>query len=204
VNPLVAGFILAGGRSSRMGQEKALLDLNGETLLARGLRQLCEVCAEVAIAGATPALGRFGRVIPDEQPGQGPLSGIIAALASSRFEWNLFCPVDVPFVPRSAWERLISATATATATATGREGDGSADAVLARVCGQVQPLCGLYHRRLHKALRKQFDKGQRKVTRAAEDSGKVVWVDFDQPAEGPWFRNVNTPEEYAQLTHPTV
>lgn len=196
MNLPIAGFILAGGRSSRMGQEKALLALNGETLLARGLRQLGEVCAEVAIAGGTPDLCRFGQVIPDEEQGQGPLSGILAALASSRFAWNLFCPVDVPFVPRSAWERLIAIAAS--------KENGTVDAVLARVCGQVQPLCGLYHCRLQNALRRQFDQGQRKVTRAAEDAGKVAWVSFDEPTEALGFRNLNTPEDYAQLAHPTL
>jgi len=196
VNPAVAGFVLAGGRSSRMGEEKALLTLDGETLLARGLRQLRQVCAEVAIAGGMPELSHFGRLVPDEQPGQGPLSGITAALASSAFEWNLFCPVDVPFVPRSAWERLMSIAAT--------ELCETADAVLARVCGQVQPLCGLYRRRLEPRLRMQLNAGQLKVTRAVMDSGTVVWVDFDELGQAAWFRNLNTPEEYAHMMHPNL
>jgi len=196
VNPAVAGFVLAGGRSSRMGKEKALLALDGETLLARGLRQLGEVCAEVAIAGGTAELSRFGRLVSDEQTGQGPLSGILAALRSSACEWNLFCPVDVPFVPRCAWERMIAVAAD--------ELHASADAILARVCGQVQPLCGLYRRRLEPELRTQLNHGERKVTRAVTDSGTVVWVDFDEQGQAAWFRNLNTPEDYAQMMHPKL
>ncbi len=105
----MGGFVLAGGRSTRMGRDKALLELEGETLVARGLRTLGEVCAEVAIAGGAEELRRFGRVIPDGLPGCGPLGGIVAALEQTLFEWNLFLAVDVPFVPRAVWARLIEA-----------------------------------------------------------------------------------------------
>lgn len=192
MTPSPAGFVLAGGRSSRMGRDKALLELDGETLLERGLRQLREVCAEVAIAGGAPELGQFARVIADERGGEGPLAGIIAALAASAAEWNLFCPVDVPFVPRQAWERLV-----------GEASAGGADAVLARVAGQVQPLCGLYRRRLVEPLRAQLESGQRRVTAAVMAAGTVVWVEFAGAGEAQWFRNVNTPEDYAGLMHPT-
>lgn len=187
----VGGFVLAGGRSSRMGEEKALLELDGEALLARGLRLLGVVCAEVAIAGGSPDLARFGRLVSDETAGQGPLSGIIASLEDTAFEWNLFCPVDVPFVPRTAWQRLLEHAPL-----------GGVDAILARVCGQVQPLCGLYRKQVGGALRAQLQGGQRKVTAAIEAVGPVVWVDFDQPREDQWFRNVNTPEDYEQMLHP--
>lgn len=186
-----AGFVLAGGLSSRMGREKALLELDGETLLERNLRSLAEVCREVAIAGGSADLARFGRLIPDERIGEGPLSGIVAALEASAIAWNLFCPVDVPFVPPQAWVRLLeSALARA------------ADVVVARVCGQVQPLCGVYHRRVAPALRAQLDAGQRKVTAAIESAGTVFWVDFDQPGAENWFHNLNTPEDYQRLAHP--
>ena len=174
-----------------MGQEKALLELDGETLLERGLRLLGEVCAEVAIAGGSPVLARFGRLVSDEAAGQGPLSGIFAALEDTAFEWNLFCPVDVPFVPRTVWQRLLE----------GAPRDG-ADAILARACGQVQPLCGLYCKHVGAGLRAQLEGGQRKVTAAIEAVGPVVWVDFDRPGEDQWFRNVNTPEDYQRMLHP--
>src|SRR5260370_33366300 len=96
-----AGFVLAGGRSSRMGQDKALLTLGGEALVKRGVRKLSEVCAEVSISGGTEDLTRFGNVIPDKNPGCGPLGGIVAALARISFEWTLLLTVYAPFVPVS-------------------------------------------------------------------------------------------------------
>ena len=102
-----AGFVLAGGRSTRMGQDKALLTLGGEPLVKRAVRKLSMVCAEVAIAGGAENLMQFGRVIPDESSGCGPLAGIVAALEQSSFEWNLFLAVDAPFVPVSVLKALL-------------------------------------------------------------------------------------------------
>ena len=186
-----AGFVLAGGRSTRMGRDKALLEIDGEMLIRRGLRQLGEVCSEVAIAGGSPELARYGRLVEDRNPGMGPLSGIVAALESTSSTWNLFCPVDAPFVPGSAWQMLLEQAA-----------NGSADAVLARVCGQVQPLCGLYHRQTAAGLRAQLEAKLLKVTSAIEATGRVLWVDFDAPEEQAWFRNLNTPEDYDRIAHP--
>jgi molybdopterin-guanine dinucleotide biosynthesis protein A len=103
-----AGYVLAGGRSTRMGRDKALLILDGETLVQRALRTLAEVCDEVAIAGGAPHLAQFGRLIPDPIPDSGPLAGIVAALEQSTHEWNLFLAVDVPFVPREAWLQILA------------------------------------------------------------------------------------------------
>ena len=102
-----AGFLLCGGQSSRMGTDKALLLLDGEPLVQRGLRTLDEVCREVAIAGGAQELSRFGRVIPDEVRGCGPLGGVVSALEQSLSEWNVFMSVDSPFVPASALFRLL-------------------------------------------------------------------------------------------------
>lgn len=174
-----------------MGRDKALLELDGETLVGRGLRQLGAVCPEVWICGGSLELARFGRLLPDQAAGLGPLGGIVTALEKSCREWNLFCPVDVPFVPREAWQTLLE-----------RAGQGGADAVLARVGGQVQPLCGVYNSTTAAALRAQLELRKLRVTAAVQSAGEVAWVDFDSPDQQVWFRNLNTPEEYELLEHP--
>lgn len=180
----VAGFVLAGGISSRMGQDKALLELGGETLVARAVRTLGEVCADVAICGRLE-LARFGRVVLDEESGRGPLGGIVAALSQTQWKWNLFCPVDVPFVPRAAWEKILA-----------RAAEDDCVAVMARVQGEVQPLCAAYSRNSASAMRAFLDSGRGRVTAAAEAAGAVAYVDFQELA---WFRNANTPDEFAAL-----
>jgi molybdenum cofactor guanylyltransferase len=101
IHPDAAGFVLAGGRSSRMGREKALLEFAGETLVARSLRILREADLPGPIAGRTSDLSAFAPQIPDTQPGHGPLSGVCAALASTPAEYAVFLSVDTPFVPPS-------------------------------------------------------------------------------------------------------
>lgn len=164
-----------------MGRDKALLVMEGETLVERAIRKLREVCAEVAIAGGSEALTRFGRVVPDAEMGCGPLGGMVAALAESRCEWNVFLPVDVPFVPVSCLRELVSAAAESELGA------------MARVEGQVQPLCGVYSKAMLPVLRQELAEGRWKVAQAIAAAGPVGMVDFEDVE---WFRNVNTPEEF--------
>ncbi|GGA65945.1 molybdenum cofactor guanylyltransferase [Edaphobacter acidisoli] len=185
-NPPVkaAGFVLAGGRSTRMGQDKAILQLGGLTLVERCLGKLRTVCDEVAIAGGKPELERYGRVIPDEAPGCGPLGGIVAALEQSAHEWNLFLPVDAPFVPDKCLRELLQVAAV-----------GDWAAVIARADGRLQPLCGVYSRTMLPALRRELAEGRWKVAPALELAGRVHVMDF---ANVKWFANLNTPAEFAE------
>jgi molybdopterin-guanine dinucleotide biosynthesis protein A len=179
-----AGFVLAGGRSSRMGQDKALLTLGGEPLVKRAIRKLSEVCAEVAIAGGTEELTQFGRVIPDESVGCGPLGGIVAALEQSSFQWNLFLAVDAPFVPVSVLKALLFMAAAFPSVC-----------VMARTHGVMQPLCAVYSGKALEVLKQELAAGRWKVTRAIEAAGPVKVLDFDNTS---WFANLNTPEEFAE------
>jgi molybdopterin-guanine dinucleotide biosynthesis protein A len=178
----VCGFVLAGGKSSRMGRDKALLKLDGETLAARAVRKLRLVFAEVAIAGGAEELRPLARVVVDEHPGCGPLGGIVAALEQSPYEWNLFLAVDMPFVPEYVLRELVGAAR-----------DGAA-IVLAEAEGRLQPLCGLYSRAALPGLKADLLAGRLKVKDAALGTGACRVVGFE---ELDWFRNLNTPEEFA-------
>jgi molybdenum cofactor guanylyltransferase len=95
------GFVLAGGQSSRMGSDKALVSLDGRPLVAHALYLLQQAGLRASIAGGQPALAAFATVVEDRRPGLGPLSGICAALASTAARWAVFIPVDLPFLPSS-------------------------------------------------------------------------------------------------------
>jgi molybdenum cofactor guanylyltransferase len=96
-----AGFVLAGGESRRMGSDKALIRFAGEPLVARALKILREVGLGARIAGARGDLEQFAPVIPDTEPGRGPLAGICAALAACEAQRAVFVPVDLPLLPAS-------------------------------------------------------------------------------------------------------
>lgn len=93
-----AAFILAGGRSSRMGTDKALVPFNGKPLAVHALSILHQAGLPAAFAGGDPSLAALAPVIPDPLT-LGPLSGICAALAHSTATFTLFLPVDLPLLP---------------------------------------------------------------------------------------------------------
>ena len=105
----VGGYVLAGGRSSRMGRDKALLELAGKPLIEHAVTKLRRVCAEVHIlAGAEgehAGLARYAPLVHDLHPGCGPISGIEAALTHTTHDWNLILAVDVPFLPTALLDR---------------------------------------------------------------------------------------------------
>jgi molybdenum cofactor guanylyltransferase len=102
-----AGFVLAGGLSSRMGTDKALAPLCGKPLIEHALAALREAGLPPSIAGARTALGEFAPVISDSAPGQGPLAGICSALASASEGGAVFLSVDLPLVPASLISYLL-------------------------------------------------------------------------------------------------
>jgi molybdenum cofactor guanylyltransferase len=183
VNVSAAGFLLAGGRSSRMGRDKALLTLGGESLVKIGLEKLQVVCEVVAIAGGSEELAGFGRVVPDKWVGCGPLGGIVSALEQSLFEWNLFLPVDVPFVPVSCLEALLLGAS-----------EYPCVCVMAGIGDVKQPLCAAYSRKALSVLQRELAEGRWKVTEAIAAAGLVRVADFGNVD---WFANLNTPEEFA-------
>lgn len=96
-----AGFVLAGGQSSRMGADKALSELAGVSLLARALGILREAGLPGAIAGARSPLAEFAPVVEDAAFGLGPLGGVCAAMASTQGRHAVFLSVDMPLLPAS-------------------------------------------------------------------------------------------------------
>ena len=93
-----AAYLLAGGKSTRMGENKAFIDFRGQTLLDRALATLRAVCDSVTIVGDPSTFASYSPVIPDLFPGCGPLAGIHAALTHSSAELNIMLAVDMPFV----------------------------------------------------------------------------------------------------------
>ena len=104
----VSVFILAGGKSTRMGTDKAFALLDGRTLLARMLDVARSLTPEVAIVGDSAKFAAFAPVVEDVFPGCGPLGGIHAALRASRTELNVILAVDVPFVSLTLLTYLVS------------------------------------------------------------------------------------------------
>lgn len=109
---MILGCVLAGGRARRFGSDKALAELDGQTLLARAVETLALWCNAVVVVGRDEAPAP---TLPDwPRPGMGPLGGIAAALRHARktgYDAVLSCGVDAPFLPGNLPELLSPAPA---------------------------------------------------------------------------------------------
>jgi molybdopterin-guanine dinucleotide biosynthesis protein A len=194
-------FVLAGGQSTRMGRDKALIEFRGRPLIEHALTKLRALGFAPNISGNRPDLARYAPIIPDNYSGSGPLGGIEAALRASNEDLNLFLPVDLPLLPIAFLRWMATRSRQTVAIAT-----------MPRLQGRSQPLCALYHRaflpHVQSALAIGDGKVMRAVKRASAATGSTIDA-FDIEtvvsslssatawAEAPpvhrWFQNLNTP-----------
>lgn len=224
----IGGYVLAGGKSSRMGRDKALLELAGKPLALHAVTKLRRVCREVHILSSNPELDAYAPLVSDLHANCGPLGGIEAALKHSRYDWNLFMPVDMPFFPSTFlyfWVRKM---------------------VLARrpvkkiamfsVEDVPQPALCLLHREVIPFVSVAIEAGKYKLFPVLEEAGRQLAERYGMPPEWVflnlswtemsrfstnalakrgdeawwtlterqqevrrlWFTNLNTPEEFAE------
>jgi molybdopterin-guanine dinucleotide biosynthesis protein A len=162
-----------------MGRDKALLEIDGETLLARAARSLSQVCEEVLTADA----GRLGG-IPDG-PGRGPAAGLLGAVRARPGRSLLVLAVDLPYVPVPLLEELARS---------------AADLALPRWAGGVEPLCAFYGPAALTVLEERVARGRLDLWSLPEEPGlNVRWLGdedlrrFGDPARV--FLNLNRPED---------
>jgi molybdopterin-guanine dinucleotide biosynthesis protein A len=96
-----SAVLLAGGKSSRMGRDKALLTFREQPLWLHQMDTLSQTAPQEMLISApadAPYGGSAWRIIPDAETGHGPLAGIVSALQAIQTEWLLVFPVDMPFV----------------------------------------------------------------------------------------------------------
>jgi molybdopterin-guanine dinucleotide biosynthesis protein A len=179
-----AGYVLVGGRSSRMGRDKALLPFRGGALAQSVAQAVREATGAVTLVGDPARYAGLGYpVIPDLYPGEGPLGGILTALRNSSADWNLIAACDMPQLDPELLRGLLKTAAESGANALLPVGPD----------GRPEPLCALYHRRCLDPMGAAFAVGIRKVT-AALETVRTVRLPM---AEVSLFQNVNTPEEWA-------
>jgi len=197
---LLFGAVLCGGKSLRMGADKAVLTVGGRSLLARAAQELERICDEVVLAsGERPRYGELGLMcVLDRRVDGGPLAGLEAALfhaaecarnrgASGAFVAALAC--DMPRVPAALFSALLE-----------RARAAQADVALVSSAVGLEPLAALYSTKALPALTRALDAGERKMTAFHHGFGPLevlVVSEEELPLAGLDFaRNLNTPADW--------
>lgn len=188
VQPLL-GVILAGGKSSRMGRDKAWLSFFGQPLLARVASVVRNVTGDLLVSGRDPSVfGIDAPWLPDAQPGHGPAGGVLTVLSATGRPC-LVVSCDLPFLDEPTLERLAAAW---------RQRPASALMTTYRIVetGYVESLVAIYDPAGEGRLRRNLEQGQRRLSAIFPE--EVRWhIDYSQAdadAARPFF-NVNAPPD---------
>ncbi len=180
------GVILAGGKSSRMGHDKALIEVEGLPMLERTVELLRPHAREILVIGDPAKYApQHATVIPDDSPGKGPLGGLVTALYRARYVRLLVLACDLPAVNDRLLVRLKV------------ELDRGYDAVVPRHDGLIEPLAAAYHRHAIEPLEACVKNDVLKMSDALA-CVRTAFLDI-APGEKGWpadlFRNLNTPDD---------
>ncbi len=178
----VSGFVLAGGRSTRMGRDKALLPIGGSTMVEHIASKVLAATGNVTLIGPPERYQSLGYpVISDRLEGCGPLGGVFTALGATRTDWNLIVACDMPDLTVQFLEDLM-------AVPRGSE----AEVVVPQTAAGLDPLCALYHRRCKAAAEAAIRRKLFKMQTFVSSLEAVVWPVSDPSP----LANINTTDEW--------
>lgn len=176
--PDLAGVVLAGGRSSRMGQDKAVLRVGGRRLVDIAVAVLSTICVEVVVAAGNRVLPDLAVAQISDSGAVGPVGGIVAGLEHAQTELVAVVAVDMPFADAALLVDLA------------RRWTGQV-AVVPRTGEQLQPLHAVYARQSAPDLAAALQAGERSAARLVVDLGALV-VDVDDDR---FAHNLNVPAD---------
>ncbi len=174
-------IILAGGQSRRMGTNKALLQLDGEIVISRIVKEAERLDGEMLLVTNQPEEYEFLQLphVSDLRKGIGPLAGLEAGLMASKTEHNLLLACDLPFFQAEAGERLLQYL-------------NEYEIAVPLTEGRRHPLCAAYRKSLLPKVQKALDEGERRMD-SLLDAAKAKLVKGEGPES---FFNMNTMQDY--------
>jgi molybdopterin-guanine dinucleotide biosynthesis protein A len=193
----LSGFVLAGGKSSRMKTNKAFLKFNDETFVERAFKTLSPLCKNTKIVINEDQEAQFEQAFPafdfvfDIYTMRGALGGIHAALKNCESEFALILAVDLPFVSTETLAKLVQIAAEGFSAIVPRQNDG-----------RLQPLCAVYRAKdclpkLEELLKNDNSASVRDFLKLV--SLQIVETNFLSDNADVFF-NVNNSRDFASLT----
>jgi molybdopterin-guanine dinucleotide biosynthesis protein A len=184
----VSAALMAGGKSTRMGQDKAWIELDGEPLIARVAGVLKQVADEVIIVANDPRYAALGlRVVPDRFPDGGALGGIATGVSAATHDRVLVAACDMPFLSVEVWRVLL-------------DHRYEADVVIPKVANEFETMHALYTKACVAPMERALAAGKMRVISFFDEVRVQTIAERELRVADPTLRsftNVNTPEELA-------
>lgn len=185
-----AAIILAGGKSSRMGTNKALLKINEKTNIERTRDALKLLFDDIILVTNEPETYEFlgMKMTSDHYPGMGPLAGVHAGLTASDYDVNLIVACDMPFVSVELAEALV-------------ESCSHYDAVIPVINGKQHPLFAVYHKKIAGEAAKSIEEARLRMKHLFDRINVLYMTESDLQTYSQMdlervFFNMNNPNEY--------
>ncbi len=179
-------IILAGGKSSRMGQDKGLVRINNKPLIQYIIDSCTAISKNIIIISNQDGYENFGYpVFEDDYKNKGPIGGIYTGLKKSTASLNLILSCDSPFISTELIQQLIA------------EIDTGTDIVVPKHKGRVHPLMGIYKSKVAETALKQIQTNGLKVMRLL-DEVKTTYFNADH-VNSNHFINLNKPDDLKQF-----
>lgn len=186
------GIILAGGKSSRMGTNKALLEINGKTVIEAVVEELQSIVNDIIIVTNSFEEYEFLKMpmVEDEWKGMGPLAGILAGLNSSQTDRNLIVACDMPFISAQLGTILLQQLS-------------EYQAAVPEMNGQLHPLFAAYRKEVRKEIQKSLEQNRLRIRGTFRNIHVKIMDNAELNQQGfhieeSAFFNMNHPEEYEQ------
>lgn len=177
----MTGILLSGGKSLRMGSDKAFVKINEQPMITYPLKVLEAWCSQILISANNAKLDFLGYpVIRDEIPDIGPLGGLYSCLKQSSNEINLLIACDMPQVTGTLLDRMLCLA-------------NQHEVVVPVINQHVEPLFALYQKNILSRIKQSIDE-KRYSMRKFLSKLDVYYFEIE-PSEVSEFLNVNTPSE---------
>lgn len=177
-----SAIILVGGNSSRMGKDKALLEIDGEKAVNRLHKLLSPYFDEIMLSTSPhsdytlPGI----KIVKDAKKGHGPLMGIFSSLMESNSAINFFIACDIPEVNMPLIFKLLS------------NSEGYDISLPSFGEGRFEPLYGIYKKNVLSVVKKKLNSGKRRIASIFEECKTVILAEEGDT----WYTNLNTPDDY--------
>ena len=179
-------IILAGGKSSRMGRDKALLKFKNKTFVEIIYDNLKDICSEVIISSNNPKVKIAGvKTVEDDIKDIGPMGGLFTCLKLSKTELSIVVSVDTPFVTKKTISKIAL------------HSDGY-DITFVKQNNKAHPLIGIYRKNIIELLKSEIDSEKYKVMQMIKKSNhQIITINDNFKDE---FFNINTPEDFGKIS----